>query len=142
MNFRRKGTVVRAKKNSRRPNSSRGKSARNRSPHSSSLIHISHPRNDLEEAIQRYVDLFDFAAIKLLGRSRQLMIGSPLTLCVFPQDRPLFLDHLLRCRNATGLVETELRMSNAQQEVLFVHLVSQAIASLHDGTASYQTAIV
>ena len=115
----------------------------------------------MEGAIQRYVDLFDFApvayvnfnraarietinlaAAQLLGRGRRLLIGSPLTVFVFPQDRQLFLDHLLRCRNGEGTVETDLRMRDAEREILSVRLVSKPVPSLHDGELLYQTAII
>src|SRR6266699_3422113 len=74
---------------------------------------LRHPRNDLEAAIQRYVDLYDFAPIayvsfdragrfeeanlaatELLGSPRDLLIGRPFALYVADSDS--FLRHLLR----------------------------------------------
>src|SRR5262249_40083353 len=84
---------------------------------------------ELEFAIQRYVELFDFApvaymtfdrtgrieeanlaATTLLGRTRKNLVGSPASLFVWPEDLSLFLGHLLRCRSQRGRVQTELRL--------------------------------
>ena len=158
-----KRTVVRNNKNSSGADSSRRRNGRDASSPRRRPPRLNHPRSDLEEAIRRYVDLFDFApvayvnfdrtsriaetnlaAIQLLGRSRHLLIGRPLTVFVLSEDRPHFFDHLRRCRNAKGeLIETDLRMRNARNEILFVRLVSKpAASSLRDGAAIYQTAIV
>src|SRR6476660_4740853 len=78
-----------------------------------------HPKTDLEAAIQRYVDLFDFApmgyvsfdrvghieeiniaAARLLGVSRDRLMGEPFALHVTKEDSTLFLNHLLRCRSS------------------------------------------
>src|SRR4029450_6517152 len=85
-----------------------------------------HPKTELEAAIQRYVDLFEFAPIayvsfdrvgrieeinlgaaQLLGRSRARLIGDPFALLVTRDDGLLFLNHLLHCRS-NRRVETEL----------------------------------
>ena len=158
-----KRTVVRNNKKSSGADSSRRRNGRDASSPRRRPPRLNHPRSDLEEAIRRYVDLFDFApvayvnfdrtsriaetnlaAIQLLGRSRHLLIGCPLTVFVLSEDRPHFFDHLLRCRDAKGeLIETDLRMRNARNEILFVRLVSKpVVSSLRDGTAIYQTAIV
>src|SRR5256884_8023336 len=76
-----------------------------------------HPKTELEAAIQRYVDLFDFAPIgyvtfdrvgrieeinviaaRLVGRPRKHLIGAPFVVCVAKADAQLFLRHLLECR--------------------------------------------
>src|SRR4029453_966571 len=88
-----------------------------------------HSKTELEAAIQRYVDLFDFAPIayvsfnrvghieeinlaaaQLLGRSRDRLIGEPFALHVAKEDSPFFLNHLLRCRSSESRVETELHL--------------------------------
>src|ERR1700756_1229459 len=75
------------------------------------------PGNELDPAIQRYVDLYEFApiayvafdrsgriqdfnlaAINLLDRRREYLMGSPFSLLVLPADADLFLRHLARCR--------------------------------------------
>jgi len=120
------------------------------------------PQTKLEAAIQRYVDLFDFAPIayvsfdrvgrieeinhsaaELLGRSHAKLIGQPFALHVTKQNRGLFLNHLLRCRTSDRRVETELHLKNRDGEILVVHLVSSAMtSSMRDGARLYQTAIL
>src|SRR5262245_22280214 len=75
------------------------------------------PKNDLEAAMRRYAELYDFAPIayisldrngrieelnlagaKLLGRSRHVVIGRPFALYVAKPDVKVFLHHLFRCR--------------------------------------------
>src|SRR5262245_16703016 len=77
------------------------------------------PKTELEQAIQRYVDLFDFApigyvtfdrvgrieevnfvAIRLLGRSHRQLMGTTFAICVAKEDMPLFLNHLRKCRSS------------------------------------------
>ena len=85
-----------------------------------------HPKTELEAAMQRYVDRFDFAPIacitfnrvgrveeinlaaaQLLGRSRDRLIGEPFAPHVMKEDGALFLNHLLRCRSSNSRVETK-----------------------------------
>ena len=117
---------------------------------------------ELEQAIQRYVDLYDFApigyvsfsrdgriaeinlaAIRLLGGTRARWIGNPFAMCVAREDTQLFLHHLLRCRTAESRVETELRLKSPASDVLHVLLSSTPTSSsLHDGALLFQTALV
>ena len=117
---------------------------------------------DIEEAIQRYVDLFEFAPIPyvsfdrsgriaeinlaggaLLRRSRKVLIGCPFSLYVLPEDLPLFLNHLLRCRSQEKHVETELRLKTGQREIIRAYLSSTPTSSsMRDGAMLFQTAIV
>jgi PAS domain S-box-containing protein len=121
-----------------------------------------HPRTALEAAIQRYVDLFDFAPIayvsfnrvghieeinlaaaQLLGGQRDRLIGQPFALHVVKEDSPFFLNHLLRCRSSERRVETELRLKKRNGEIILVHLVSSPMTfSMREGTLLYQTAII
>jgi PAS domain S-box-containing protein len=121
-----------------------------------------HPKTELEAAIQRYVDLFEFAPIayvsfdrvgrieeinlsatQLLGRSRDRLIGEPFALHVAKKDRSLFLNHLLRCRSSDSRVETELHLKKRNGEVIVAHLASSpTTSSMKDGALLYQTAIV
>src|SRR5205814_262496 len=121
-----------------------------------------HPKSELEAAIQRYVDLFEFApipyvsfdrvghieevnraAVELLGASRNRLIGGPFALHVTKEDAGLFLDHLLHCRASDARVETELHLKKRNGEIILVHLVSWPGASLmRDGALLYQTTIV
>src|SRR5438874_6745023 len=121
-----------------------------------------HPATALEAAIQRYVDLFDFAPIgyvslnrvghieeinlaaaQLLGRSRDRLIGGPFALHVTKEDSALFLNHLLRCRSSESRVETELHLKKRHGEIILVHLASSPMTStMREETLLYQTAII
>src|ERR1700746_3912172 len=91
----------------------------------SSARRLQQPKTDLESAVQRYVDLYDFAPIayvsfdragrieevnlaatQLLGESRDLLIGRPFAFYVADLDS--FLRHLLHCRTSDQKVKTEL----------------------------------
>jgi PAS domain S-box-containing protein len=121
-----------------------------------------HPKTELEAAIQRYVDLFDFAPIayvsfdrvgrieeinlaaaQLLGRSRDRLIGEPFALHVTKEDGALFLNHLLRCRSSDSCIETELHLKKRNGEIILVHFASSPrTSSMRDGALLFQTAIV
>ena len=121
-----------------------------------------HPATALEAAIQRYVDLFDFAPIgyvslnrvghieeinlaaaQLLGGSRDRLIGKPFALYVTKEDSVLFLNHLLRCRSSESRIETELHLKKRSGEIMLAHLASSPMtSSMRDGVLFYQTAII
>jgi PAS domain S-box-containing protein len=121
-----------------------------------------HPKTELEAAIQRYVNLFDFAPIgyvtfdrvgrieeiniaatHLLNRTRENLIGSPFAVCVAKSDAQLFLHHLLHCRSSPGRVETELLLKKRKGRTFPVQLSSTPTDSMmKDGALLYQTAIV
>ena len=120
------------------------------------------PKTELEAAIQRYVDLFEFApiayvsfdrvgrieeinlpAVQLLGASRTRLIGEPFALHVAKNDGPLFMNHLLRCRSSDSRVETELHLKKRNGEIILAHLASSPMtSSMRDGALLYQTAIL
>src|SRR5512132_667999 len=104
---------------------------------SASVPVFKHPKTELEAAIQRYVDLFEFApiayvsfdrvgrieeinlaAVQLLGGSRSRFIGEPFALHVMEKDGALFLNHLLRCRSSDSRVETELHLKKRSGEII------------------------
>ena len=143
--------------------SSNGTARRNGATrHSASAPVFKHPGTALEAAIQRYVDLFDFAPIgyvslnrvghieeinlaaaQLLGRSRDRLIGGPFALHVTKEDSALFLNHLLRCRSSESRVETELHLKKRDGEIILVHLASSPMTStMREETLLYQTAII
>ena len=143
--------------------SSNGTARRNGATrHSASAPVFKHPGTALEAAIQRYVDLFDFAPIgyvslnrvghieeinlaaaQLLGRSRDRLIGGPFALHVTKEDSALFLNHLLRCRSSESRVETELHLKKRHGEIILVHLASSPMTStMREETLLYQTAII
>jgi PAS domain S-box-containing protein len=121
-----------------------------------------HPKTELEAAVQRYVDLFDFAPIayvsfnrvgrieesnlvaaQLLGRSRDRLIGQPFALHVAKKDGALFLNHLLRCRSSESRIETELHLKKQNGEIILARLASSPMtSSMRYGALLYQTAII
>jgi len=121
---------------------------------------IRDPKTELEAAIQRFVDLYDFAPIayvsfdragrieeanlaatELLGEPRDLLIGRPFAFYVADLDS--FLQHLLYCRNSQQQVETELRLKPRKGERMPAQLLSTPITSTtRNGALLYQTAII
>src|SRR5581483_6424071 len=121
-----------------------------------------HPRTELEVAVQRYVDLFEFAPIgyvsldrvgriqeinlaaaNLLDSSPGSLIGRPFALHVTSDDVGAFLNHLSRCLRSYGRVESELHLKNKKGEVALTRLASSPItSSTSNGSLLYQTAIV
>ncbi len=126
----------------------------------SSIRGLRHPKTELESAIQRYVDLYDFAPIAyvsfdragrieeanlaatdLLGDPRDLLIGRPFAFYV--GDLDLFLRHLLYCRTSQQQVETELELKPRKGERIPALLCSKPITSTtRNGALLYQTAII
>jgi PAS domain S-box-containing protein len=120
------------------------------------------PKTELEQAIRRYVDLFEFApigyvtfdrvgrieeinfaAVRLLGRSRKQLIGITFAVCVAKDDTQRFLNHLLECRTSDRPVVTELHLKQQNGEKIPVQLSSTtSFGLMKDGASLYQTAIV
>src|SRR5436190_18606579 len=118
------------------------------------------PKNELEAAVERYVDLYDFAPIayvsfdragriseanlaatELLQTPRDFLIGRPFALYV--ADLELFLRHLLYCRTADQHVNTELCLKSRKRELIPVQISSTPITSTSkNGAQLYQTAII
>jgi len=118
------------------------------------------PKTELESAIQRYIELYDFAPIayvsfdrvgrieeanlaatELLGVPRDLLIGRPVAFYV--ADLDLFLQHLLYCRTSQQQVKTELQLKPRKGKPIPVQLVSTPITSTtRNGALLYQTAII
>src|SRR5437667_7002030 len=119
------------------------------------------PKTELEQAIQRYIDLFDFApigyatfdrvgrieeinfaAVRLLRRSRRQLLGTTFAICVAKEDIQLFLGHLRECRSSDSPVVTELHLTGREDKKIPVLLSSTAtFALMKDGARLYQTAI-
>src|SRR5256885_12711229 len=112
----------------------------------SSIHGLRHPKTELEAAIQRFVDLYDFAPIayvsfdragrieeanlvatELLGEPRDRLIGRPFAFYV--GDLDLFLRHLLYCRTSQQQVETELELKPRKGERIPALLCSRPITS-------------
>src|SRR5881227_522630 len=126
----------------------------------SSIRRRRHPKTELEAAIQRFVDLYDFAPIayvsfdragrieeanlaatELLGEPRDLLIGRPFAFYVGDLDS--FMRHLLYCRTSQQQVETELELKPRKGERIPALLCSRPITSTtRNGALLYQTAIM
>jgi PAS domain S-box-containing protein len=116
----------------------------------------------LETATQRCRELYDFAPIayvsfnragrieeinsaaaRLLGKSRDALLGESLAICVSKEQGRNFLQHLRRCRTRLEKVETDLVLRGPDGKTTPVHFSSTPItASMHDGAFLYQTAII
>src|SRR5947207_13996284 len=117
---------------------------------------------ELEAAIQRYSDLYEFApvgyitfdrtgrieevnlaACELLGTRRESLIGAPFSLWVALEDLSLLLGHLVRCRAGERRVETNLRLKKGRNDAASVLLSSTPASGVfRDGSQFFQTAIV
>src|SRR5947208_11383835 len=126
----------------------------------SSIHGLRHPKTELESAIQRYVDLYDFAPIayvsfdragrieeanlaatELLREPRDLLIGRPFAFYVADLDS--LLRHLLYCRTSQQQVKTELLLKSRKGEQIPALLLSTPITSTaRNGALLYQTAII
>src|SRR5947208_2637416 len=126
----------------------------------SSIRELRHPKTELESAIQRYVDLYDFAPIayvsfdragrveeanlaatELLSEPRDLLIGRPFAFYVADLDS--LLRHLLYCRTSQQQVKTELLLKSRKGEQIPALLLSTPITSTaRNGALLYQTAII
>ncbi len=126
----------------------------------SSIHGLRHPKTELESAIQRYVDLYDFAPIayvsfdragrieeanlaatELLRKPRDLLIGRPFAFYVADLDS--LLRHLLYCRTSQQQVKTELVLKSRKGEQIPALLLSTPITSTaRNGALLYQTAII
>ena len=156
-----KGTPRALKKFS--PDRANGAHSKNGATDKAAATPILQPsKTEIEAAIQRYVDLYEFAPIgyvsfdrvgrieeinlaaaQLLGRPRHRLLGNPFAMFVATDDAQLFLHHLLHCRSAKHSTETELQLRRPDGETIPVQLSSVPIHSLmEDGTLLYQTAIV
>jgi PAS domain S-box-containing protein len=117
--------------------------------------------DELEAAIQRYSDLYEFApvgyvtldragrvkqanlvACELLDIKREVLIGTPFSISVAREHLDLFLHHLARCRLGERRVETNLFLKKRGGGNLSVLLSSTATRVIHNGSQVFQTAIV
>src|SRR5438270_2705376 len=144
----------RSTRNGAEPNSN------SRRDRGSSIHGLRHPKTELESAIQRYVDLYDFAPIayvsfdragrieeanlaatELLSEPRDLLIGRPFAF--YAADLDSLLKHLLYCRTSQQQVKTELLLKSRKGEEIPALLLSTPITSTtRNGAVLYQTAII
>src|SRR3989454_11653139 len=121
-----------------------GLNSNSRRDRGSSIHGLRHPKTELEAAIQRFVDLYDFAPIayvsfdragrieeanlaatELLGEPRDLLIGRPFAFYVGDLDS--FMRHLLYCRTSQQQVETELQLKPRKDARILALLCSTPI---------------
>ena len=117
------------------------------------------PRTELESAVQRYVDLYDFAPIayisfdrtgrieeanlaatELLLDARDVLIGRSFALYV--TDLGSLLKHLFLCRTSQTEVRSELILKNRKGEQIPAVLFSSPVSSTRRGALLYQTGII
>jgi len=126
----------------------------------SSVRRLRQPKTELESAVQRFVDLYEFAPIayvsfdrsgrveeanlvasELLCEPRELLIGRPFAFYVADLDS--LLKHLLLCRTSQQEVRTELLLKNKKGEQIPAALLSIPVSSTRkNGALLYQTAII
>jgi PAS domain S-box-containing protein len=124
-------------------------------------VKLLNPTIALEAAVQRFVELYDFAPIayvsfdrvgrieevnfaaaKLLGKPRKTLLGQPFALCIYKADAQEFLRHLLFCRTQRKRVETNLNLRGRNDEPIPVTLSSSPTAAFaRNGVLLYQTVI-
>ena len=142
-------------------NGETGRSNKNGAPiYSMRRPAMRNPKSELEAAVQRFVDLYDFAPIayvsfdragrieeanlaatELLGVPRDLLIGRPFAFYVADLDS--FLRHLLYCRTTHEQVATELELKPRKGQRIPAQLLSTPITSTtRNGALLYQTAII
>src|SRR5438105_6310886 len=144
----------RSTRNGAEPNSNSRRERR------SSIRGLRHPKTELESAVQRYVDLYDFAPIpyvsfdragrieeanlaatELLSEPRDRLIGRPLAF--YATDLDSLLRHLLYCRTSQQQISTELLLKTRKGEQIPAALLSTPITSTtRNGALLYQTAVI
>src|SRR5881275_3071713 len=152
--------LARKEKRSTRNGATRRPNRRRDRDGNASVRRRRHPKTELEAAIQRFVDLYDFAPIayvsfdragrieeanlvatELLGEPRDRLIGRPFAFYVGDLDS--FMRHLLYCRTSQQQVETELQLKPRKGARILALLCSTPITSTtRNGAVLYQTAIL
>jgi PAS domain S-box-containing protein len=155
-----KNQIKRARKEKRSRRNGARIDSNGRRDRASSVRGLHHPETELESAIHRYVDLYEFAPIayvsfdragrieeanlvasELLGDARDLLIGRPIAFYVADLDS--LLKHLLLCRTSQQEVKTELLLKNKKGEQIPAILLSTPVTStMKNGALLYQTAII
>src|SRR5881275_3691302 len=137
---------ARKEKRSTRNGATRHPNRRRDRDGNSSIRRRRHPKTELEAAIQRFVDLYDFAPIayvsfdragrieeanlvatELLSEPRDRLIGRPFAFYV--ADLDLFMRHLLSCRTSQRQVKTELQLKTRKGARILALLCSTPITS-------------
>jgi PAS domain S-box-containing protein len=122
-------------------------------------------QNELELSRERYADLYDAApvsfvtltrsglivdinlpAVRVLGRNRYRLVGSPFLNFVVRSDQRTFLTHLSRCRrnleqNKPLSVELELTRKSGEPQ-LFIELISTPSAGKRPESTTYKSIFI
>ena len=115
----------------------------------------------LEEARERYADLYDFApvgyctidpegrirelnltAAALFGAPRGELVGKPITGMLPVESRVPFAEHLARCRTERSRVTSELTVSRGPLGVHTVDVVSEPIVDRDGSAVAFRTSLV
>jgi two-component system cell cycle sensor histidine kinase/response regulator CckA len=118
-------------------------------------------RRQLEESLDNYADLYDFAPIgyvtfddagiiqsinlagaAMIGMERARLIGMPFCDYVVKDECRKFTAHLLTCRYESGLVSNEVRLAAVDGVERVVQLLCAASQNQVNGTISYRTAMI
>ncbi len=124
-------------------------------------LELREAQHSLEEARDRYADLYDFApvayvtldrngiiqelnltAVGLLGRERARVLGIPFAIWLTPQDKAGFYAHVKRVFQSATKAVSELRIKNATGDPIWVRLASAFAPSAHGEPGVCRTAIV
>jgi PAS domain S-box-containing protein len=108
-------------------------------------------RNELEAALERYTDLYDFAPVGyvtldskgniravniagacLIGGVRSQLIGRRFGLCVAALDRPVFTKFLGKVLASQIKASCEVALLNKAKQTVFVQIEAMATASGHE----------
>lgn len=115
----------------------------------------------IEEAHDRYIDLYDFAplgyvtltqqgvmkeinltAAQMIGIERQWVLGRLMSQWIHPDDLRLFREHLTKCQSATtSKVITRVRLLSRDRKVTLIELSSLTVIDVVTGVGAYRTAI-
>ncbi len=117
-------------------------------------------QSQIEESRNRYAELYDFAPLgyvtlshagliqeinltgaTMLGVERTNLVGKPFVQYVARDDKNVFLDHLVRSLQASGLTVSELYLTRKDGATLYVELHSAPIKVLNGEEAGLLTAL-
>jgi PAS domain-containing protein len=115
----------------------------------------------IQESAAHYAELYDEAPVgyasinelglilemnlvgaRLLGEARDHLLHQPFMRFVVQQDIPIFLQHLHRCKSASGPVVSELRLGRKGHAALPVQLVSVSARVPADREYYYRTVLI